>query len=563
MIPEVTHTPVFSFFGVQQGENALTMDDGFSPEMENVDLHPFGTVSKRNGYEHYLLPDSDDFTPVDGLAILEKIEDEKRALYQFTRDKIYRSWVHSGGVETPVEAHSFASSNPGLQFVTATALFVETDTTNRGACLYIADGTHIPLVARGLDSSDITEMTEGLYDVSGTPGYPSSGTGEDEFREWDNYPPKGFMLRGEGTQERLYAWGFADDPNRVDYSEMGVPYNFLRKDVDITPLTDVPATDGGWFRCVNNDGDYVVGVVELYDLLVVLKRKKTVIYAGVHGTDFQIAQVLPVGCTSFKSVKKIGRDLIFWSASGPVTLRGIQEYGDIGPTLSGEMMQDLVDDIQPERMEKIVAFHDKKKFRVLWWVPADSATNDKVVCFYYDRPRWAPWTGALAEMADVVELDEGTFGAFAGYGATYGGRVVKLLSGTADGLDANGDSVAISTTIVTKWHILADVGQRVRALKFRVLADSLGLAETKVYMRWDFVTPYTELTEKLKALGAGGHAWGFGKWSEMVWTATGSGYKTWGMNKTGYIVQIKLEDESVRPFNLLGWYAEHSPKGVQ
>ena len=576
------------FGGLDERTNSLLKPPNSSPDLRNVKLHPLGSVGKREGFAVWESPTVTGIDPpasIDGLAMLEKVTDGRRVMLAMAPDRIYRTVM--GGTITWEEAATYASSEAGLAHITTVGRFVDDSNTatplDRSACLYIADGERVPTVERGLAtaSGSLTSMPAGEYGdsvgtlYSGTHGYPSSVSGGDEVGEWDNNPPSGLFLRGEGRQERMYAWGFEDDPNRVDVSELGVPWNFLRTLIDNDTLIDSPA-DGGYFYCLADDGDFITGVVDLYDLLIVTKNDKTIIHTGLFGSEsdpLQIRQVLPVGFGGYRSTVRVGRDLYGWSPEfGPTNLRGIQEYGDIELNHFGSLIKDSVALVDKQQLDKIVAYHDQDNYRVVWLAPtAGSSTNNIGFCYYYDQPRWAVWDGDYTSHGCVtVGAEQAGLGDVV-YAGDYGnnvetdgdphGSISTLNTGALDNPLA--EEPSISAYYVTEWTDLGDATVRKRLQYLDLMIGRDGAPNLDIYIGWDHASYFTAVDELAKTFGSPGSYWGSARFGVDRWGGVDQYMKRMYIDGSGNFTRMKFESSDRRTFDLVGWKPVIRQRGIR
>lgn len=555
------------FNGIDQRSNPLMLKPTDSTDLSNVKLHPTGTIAKRDGTTLWEQPTT---ASIDHLAYLEKHPDSRTILYAVSPAAIYRALLQTGFDPAWETAHSFGSSVDGLRPISTRARFIEDSNTaaptHRGDCLYYADGQRTPLICKGLAaaSGSMEAWPEGDYGTgplySGTAGYPGSlsyaDEGGDDPRNWDDDPPSGLFLRGEGRRDRMYAWGFNDDPNRIDYSELGVPWNFLRYQLDGGGGYS-GVLDGRWFYSVAADNDYVVSVTGLHDSLIVLKAHSTQVWRGTHGVDFQMVAQYPVGCVSHHSVIRVGTDLYWWSEQGPVSLSGVERYGDLEYSNIGIKITDEIDALSESYLDCVCVSHDRRNYRLVWFAPTGASdTNDKAFCFYYDEPkRWSVWEGAYTCKNCVLEAPGHEAPGDLIYGGGSDGYIHTMNTGTYDGQTTDGSGLPTGTTIeayyVTNWIGSSDLRMRPRWID--VIVGNLGAEDMQIYAGWEYTSGWSELGRVIKTLGEPSAYWGHAIWGTAVWGETAEAVKRWSIDGTGFYLRLKFVSIEELPFQLYGW----------
>ena len=404
----------------------------------------------------------------------------------------------------------------------------------------------------------IARWPKGVYSAAGgTRGYPSvwddpnadGGTGwpGGTVQDW----PSGITMVGSGVSVRSLAWGFALDPDRIDYSELGEPVNYLKRDVDAADeasAASVPAVDGGYFYCMRGDGDRVVEVVELFDRLVVFKSRRTFVYTGFIGVDLALADIIPVGTSAPRSVVRVGNDIYFWSSDGPRSLAGSDQYGDIKTGQFGRDVLDVIRRVSTDGHGKIVAVHDRENQRIIWYVPLDEVpTNTHALVYYYERGQYVIWDGARCEVSDACELLGGILTTPRLYASHTDGKAALHGVGYADGEDT------IAAHYTTKWFVEPHMARRKRLNMVDVLIGANGVTgNTKFYIGWDYLEALNELTAIHTAHGnqATG-VWGLSKWGvDFIWGDTSSTARRYGIEGSGHLYRFKVEDDSVNNFEI-------------
>lgn len=324
----------------------------------------------------------------------------------------------------------------------------------------------------------------GVYDAaSGVRGYPKRWDDVEGDGDWTDagFPrgtpdwPAGFTVIGESLESRGYAWGFIKDPQRVDFSELGVPYNFLRTNVLQAEdgVNDEPGVDGGYFYADRGDGDPVVAVRKFQDYLVVFKYRKTMLYRGTPGSlddPLYLVKSVPVGAVSEAAIVEVGNEIFFWSQDGPRTLSAVTEYGDIMTTGIGKRIRSLLPLLNLNQMDKVVGRHNKVSGFVAWHVPYGSATkNNFAAVYFYDFDEWTLFDGIAANISAQATVtlpwksEELTFASINEFittaTSTYKSIITVLDSDVHDAQEWTGSALedtAIEADYTTRWYSAGD-----------------------------------------------------------------------------------------------------------
>lgn len=548
----VTEINIFDFGGLDTRSNELTIPDNSSPDMNNVDLHPVGAMKKRQGYTIKTSPGGTG--EIAGLISLVRPDQGDGFVYCIQGDTVYRlndpgAWQVWSDISSPTGINV----TDGLRWRGEMARYTGEDSP----CVYLPRIDGAPLILKGEATlnNDMRLMVAGAYGT-GAPGTGTAGYGTD----WgSDHWPTGMRLIGQGRGERLYAWGFADDPNLVAYSEMRVPWNFLRKDVDDQAAAEQPTVDGGEFYTTPGDGDHITGVVDMFNYVVVFKRHKTVVWYGDPGDDgFVIKHVFPVGCVNDRAWEKIGNDIIFWADDGPHTLSAVQEYGDLAQANIAHRIIADVTGIAPGQYDNIVSYHDHENLRVIWHVPTlGSDHNDKAFQYYYDKPRWAPLSGVMSEIPCVLKINSTSDESYRILAGTYDGGIVQLLSGATDGAQA------IESDYTTKWFHVGNLVDGVRTLWLEVLVGDEGGRGLEIYYQADFGGEWIKIDRVMRSSGTQGARYGSFVYGGAAYGNTGRAMIRYEFECHARLLRFKFIDNSYTGFELLAIRFEARRKGAR
>lgn len=390
--------------------------------------------------------------------------------------------------------------------------------------------------------------------------------------------PSGIEYVGEGLQARMFAWGFDTDPDRIDYSELGVPYNFLKSDVDAADESSAassPGVDGGFFYCRRGDGDRVVAVREFRGLIVVFKTGRTYIYSGTPGSDdWGITRTLDVGAVSDRSIVQAGNMLMFWSDDGPRSIQPADVYGDLLAGTLGYEILDEVDRVTGSARGKIHAVHDKENERVLWFAPADGGASPSLVFAYYypatpeSRGEWSVFDGRYAEMDSIAVFDREIVSSTKMVGGNQNGFAYQMNVGVVDDYDYNAESeeydipVPIEMAYETFWFSPGGARISARGLKVTFVYGDSGVGNLVLKYAWDFNSEWSEADDVLQLRqGAEGAYWDRMVWDEFTWDETGRGMSSRGLHDVGRILSLRIEDSGIYGLEILAIVLDLRMKG--
>lgn len=445
----------------------------------------------------------------------------------------------------------------------------------------------------GTDYSISTEQfipwPRGVYsETDPVRGYPAFWVDPEETWTTEEMPPGPYdwprhtHYIGQGLGARLYAYGFRLDPDRIDYSEIGAPYNFLKADpfgATESASPTAPDVDGGYFYCMKGDGDRVVAVRELMGYTVVFKTMRTVLWTGEHGNWFRVAQEYPVGATNDEAVVKVGNDIYFWSFDGPRRLTPSMENADL---LEGSISSEVIEvakTINVPLDARVIARHERLKQRIVWHFPSSGSTeNDKCLVYYYPTSadptgRWALWEGTYAEMSQSIVFEnplDGTTDIYGGGNTEFG--ILYFMNGGPN--DAGG---AIEMTYVTKWFDFDTVTTFKRALTLMSLFGEDGPGNVKLYIGWDYSPEWHAVDRPITAEPTlGSSLWNVSTWNNdaddgggfdpeihTYWNDGGKSMVTYETEGIGRIFRFKIEDTSTLPCAISGIVFGPSRKGTR
>ena len=190
-----------------------------------------------------------------------------------------------------------------------------------------------------------------------------------------NYPSNIGMVAA-GRNERLVAWGFREDPSRAYFSALQ----------DFLDWTD----ESNAFSLIarKDDGERLVAVVEFHDHVMLMKETKTVIYSDLDPTigATQNMRTIPYGCVSARSVVKLENDVYWMSQDGPMSLKAVEQFGDVAGEIMASRIAGVVGDISPNFKHKAVGIFDTRFQRLSWFYPTrQSVKNQMRLDLYIER----------------------------------------------------------------------------------------------------------------------------------------------------------------------------------
>jgi hypothetical protein len=554
-------TPMSQFGGLNVVDNELGLPDDDSPLLLNVDLHPAGSLKKRLGCAALTPPTGE--KKIEAVMPLVQPDAGTAWVYCIAGGKIYRT------ADPATWAWSACTSTPAYTLPTQTTWGRENSryldgSTERQSVLYLPRSNGAPLIATGGASAtnDIVALTAAAYGVTPAYGYPiDDGV---YFKGWKsgsngapNHWPTHMRLIGLGRGSRMFAWGFADDKGRIDYSEMDVPYHFMRNNMATAGSNPQPLIDGGWFYPRPGDGDEVTAVVDMFSYMVVFKKHRTLIYSGEVGSDgdFTVAADFPVGCVSDRAWAKVGNDLLFWSYDGIRALSAVQEYGDLAQADLSFKIASLVRAVVPGGHERICCYHDVSNARVVWFCPLSGNTkNDAAFVYYYNAKKWSKWNGDMCEVIDVTVLKPNAELPERIVAGTYDAGLVQVQSGYAD------IAADVVSSYTTNWLNFGPISDNERAMWLDVFFGDGG-TDVDIYFQTDLNDTWTQITRTTKSFGGSGTVWGKFIWGTAVWGVPGRAHRRYELDALFGMIRFKFTKTGTAGFEIMGYRPEIRLKG--
>ncbi len=572
--------PKIQFGGLDTKHSDLFTSTNKSPSMRNIDLRPVGGIRKRDGMAdlendvvgsgtiHQLVPLSS--TAGESLYLVQGI-----AIHLGNAFSATEPWVTlvdekfiTGGRGRSEQAYfvnELASSidASGWEFFNAAA--------------YIVTGNDRPVIAlgSGVVGEQAIAWPEGVYSDSDSVskrGYPERWKNVDGMghEDW----PKGLFYAGdpsvttsslhETSFSRMFAYGFDYDPDRIDYSQLGVPYNMIHANPTAVPL-DVPLEDGGFFYCMRGDGDRVVGVRQLSEMTIVFKRKRTFLFQGTLGGDFQQVGILPVGAVSDESIVVASNDIYFWSNDGPRSLSGVIKYGSVNQFSISQDIYETIKSVTPDSKKLITARFENENGRIIWNVGIDDGDTLNNSLVYYlpdgdsDEGRWSTWHGLYCQVPVVAGIYPESAGSELLYGVGSDGRFFLMNTGPTDG------GSPIESFYVTRWTDLSVLSIDKRLMNLIVVHGADGVGKSQISYASDYSESFDPVGHRLLSIGEGDPIegnWDEGNWDDgLVWTSSGNALFKYGLSNLGFIVRFKIVDSSTLGFAISGMALDVSFKG--
>ena len=375
--------------------------------------------------------------------------------------------------------------------------------------------------------------------------------------------PRALSIFGQGLEMRAYAYGFQDDPSRVDVSMLGEPSNFLKVDVDAADEAAATTSpeDGGYFYVTRGDGDIVTGAAQVYGYLVFTKKSKLTLWTGGFGLaegGLQMVATLPVGNANPKSMGVVGSELFFWDpVHGPKRLAAVQEYGDLAPGDLGDMIPDEIAAITPQTDDKIRFVHDRADRCVKWFVcSGGSTTCNRALVYYYALNEWQVWDGAYCECVDAVASEVASEIGWRQYGARHDGSVVYLDQGYEDG-----PGMAIASEYRTKWFAMPDILYGARPLFIDVIYGELGNGDSEVKIAYDFSNDLEISSELDFARGEHAVGYDYGLYDDGLYDASSQMLLRHNLEGDGSLFQLIVRSDTTTPWQIVSASIEIAVRG--
>lgn len=561
--------PLRQFGGLNVRDSEIGLPGNDSPYLINVDLHPDDSLKGRMGCISLTTPT--DETKIEAVMHLEQPEDGEGWLYCVAGGKVYRT------AEPGTWAWSEVTCATPVVLVAQTSWGRETSRYNDGTTeypnvMYLPRSNGAPHIAIGQTNPvlDLILMPEGELgsDIpdSGTTGYPEAW--RTPVADW----PTHMRIIGVGKGAQMHAWGFPSNKSKIAYSELDVPWNFLRRDVDYPSHAPQSAVDGGSWIARPGAGGEVTAVVDMYGYTVVFKRKRTLVYTGAPGTDGHEAIAdFPVGCVSDRAWKKVGNDILFWSEDGPRSLSAVQEYGDVQQNNLAWKINPLVKQVLPGSYERICCYHDPEHERMIWFTPISLAThNDNAFVYYYRSGKLTRWDGQYCEMMDVTQLTPNSANVERIIGASFENGLIQLQSGysdlatsvdvAADDTLTVGDAMNIENDYYTNWINYGNISDATRALWFEALFGDLGTG-VDIYYQSDLDDTWYPISRLLRSFGGTGLAWGLFAWGSAAWGDTGRAFRRYELDQLFNMIRFRFHKAGKIGWEAMAYRVEARTKG--
>jgi hypothetical protein len=552
--------PIRQFGGLNTRDSELALPGNDSPELRNVELHPEGAVRQRLGVAAQTTPGAIGTDPIRAVMRLDQPEFNNGAgrgwVYIISEGVIYRtlepgtwSW------ETPTGTPAVGTLPTQLTYGRENARY--NNGTEYQTALYICRNDEAPIVALGQTAAanDLEELV--LYaQGNGTPGtgvlgFPASWTGA----HW----PTHMRLFSLGRGARMHAWGFPDDPNKVYYTALDIPWHYGPNDIDsVLPVTSIEV-DGGFYYVNRGDGGVVVSLVDMYSYTVAFKRHRTYLFTGDPGDaggDFwnPVAEI-NIGCVSDRAWQKVGNDILFWSEDGPRSLAAVQQYGDLQQANLGFKINDEVTSISTDQYERICSYHDVTNMRVIWYVPENGSTfNNAAYVYYYNTQKWTKWTGDGTQMMDALRITSNSSNSDRAIAGTYADGMVLLQSGRLDTAED------IDSLYITNWINVGEISDATRALGLDVMFGDDG-PQVDIYYQTDLNEEWIAVPRLERSMGGVGTAWGNFAWGAAAWGVTGRAMYRYEFDALCNIIRLKFEKTSHLGFEVMGYRLEMRQRG--
>ena len=555
--------PLRMFGGLNTKDSELGLPGNASPYMLNVDLHPHGSIKRRNGSLALSTPSGE--TIVEAVMRLDQPEQTSGWVYIIADGTIYRvpepgTWTW----QTPTHDSGYADLPDQQSYGRANSRYndEEVSPTEHPSVLYLPFSDRAPMIALGQDSvtEDLITMPVGVVATSGTKGYHSDWLADDDW-------PTHMRVISLGHGSRMYAWGFPSDPHKLAYSELDVPYNFMYNDMT-TGAAAQPLLDGGHVYVRRGDGDKITSVIDMFSYKVVFKRHHTMIYTGDPGHDetdslpWMLQAEFPVGCVGDRAWAKVGNDILFWSEDGPRTLSAVQQYGDLAQTNLGFDINDEVRAVAPGNYERICCYHDITNMRVVWFVPSPGSTkNDVAYVYYYNKNEWTKWNGLFTNVMDVETVRSTSQQNDRIVAGTFADGVVQLQQGFTDA-DIDDDDLDIESDYYTNWISMGEVSDATRGLFLDVLFGDDG-SGVDIYFQTDLNTDWTQVERLERGIGGGGTFWGGFAWGSAPWGATSRAIQRFEFDELFNIVRFRFTKTGSLGFEVMGYRIEARMKGTR
>lgn len=453
----------------------LQLDPSAAYDIKNVEYHPRGAISKREGFRSYTMSS----TPITGVMKIFPWEDHAGNHKTF----VYTT-TSSGNLSAEcylVELSGAVASNV-LTAQKAFSAELYTNRANLWSPNITADEIHVAsyagsavAVAGGSGPPLIYHTTAG----SAVPCTSVYYSGAKHIAAWGNYLFLGNIL-DSGTRERSrIQWNLG--AGSIWLSAVSWPASYY---------IDLDA----------DDGDEITGMHLLGDKLVVFKQKKIFLvwYTGDSTLFTYRRQSSDIGCIAGNTIIQKGEYLYF------LGINGFYRFdGEAATEVSSKIKDKVIENVN----HSLVSVHNAgiyEKHRQIWfavnYTPFDAATENAdhirianaIFVFDYELKNWTLYDIKASALASCVintttQAEDLIIGHFKQTDANRQSCLSKFGSQTSDTYQN-----AISSYWVSKWMDVQDPTRNKRLLRTTIIADQEG-TETDTYsLTWEMREDWKE-----------------------------------------------------------------------
>lgn len=461
--------------------STLQVDNSAALDIKNVEYHPRGAISRRQGYLSYTMSS----TPITGVM------------------KIF-PWADSNGTETTLvytttssgslsaDCYSLVlSGTPLSTAITAVAskLMSAELYANRtvwwnpnmsadevhvasyaGSAIAVYGGSGPPLVVSGAN-------------ISAVPGTSFYLSGAKHIAAWGNYLFLGNML------EAGSAVGGARNQSTIQWNlGLGSVWN---------GLTSWPASY--YIDLDPDDGDEITGMQLLKEFLVVFKRNKIFLvwYTGDASLFGYRRQVVDVGCIAGNTIVAKGDYLYFQGVNGFYRFDG-ESATEISTKIKDIVVDDTSHTITSTHSAVVHEPHRQVWFSVNY-TPYDAASESEdsirranaIFVFDYELKNWTIYDIKASAMANCridvsTGLDDLLLGHFIQTDATRKGCISQFGAYTTTPFTSDIYDSPITSYWISKWFDAKDQTRNKRLLRTVIIADQEGVQTDNYSLFYEF-----------------------------------------------------------------------------
>ena len=496
----------------------LTFPPDAAYDVKNIEWHPRGAMSKREGFLSYNLSS----TPISGVMNLYPWKDKNGTdiTFAFTTTSsgnlsadVYSLALTAGSTtaltaQKLLSAESYANrANLWNPNISADEVHV---TSYGGSAIAVAGGAGPPLMCSGVNTSAVP-ATSIFY------------SGAKYIEAWGNYLFLGNIIEDGVRQRSRIRWNLG--AGSVWLSATSWPASYY---------IDVDA----------DDGDEITGMKLLKDFLVIFKRHKIFLvwYTGDATIFTYRRQSADIGCMAGRSIIQKGEYLYFLGD------HGFYRFDSESPVEISQKIKDQVIDNISHSLPSLCSSEVYDLHRQIWfavnYTPFDDASESSdsirranaIFVYDYELKNWTLYDIRASSMANCI-LDTSTdaqeliLGHFLQTDTARKSCISRFGEQTSD-IFQN----PIASHWVSKWLMAQDPNMNKRVLRTTIIADQEGVQTDNYSLNWELREDWKATKYNfIDATAASGTVY-------LTGSSTSLSGETVESNRTNYPMEIRIDN---------------------